>query len=119
MIGPRGAVRVLAPEHGRLNPAGATSAVSSEIQTHLRPGAVRIHHAALGPDDAMLTGDEDVLLDDTPDHDEISRREQLWLLEAIRRDLDLSRHWTDAVNSLRIVLAADESIRTRRAVDLL
>jgi predicted dehydrogenase len=118
VIGPRGAVSILAPEHGRLNLAGATSAVSSEIETHLKPGAVRIHRAALGPDDALLTGDEDVVLDDTPDHDEISRREQMWLLEAIRNDLDLSRHWADAVNSLRIVLAADESIRTRRAVDL-
>ena len=38
--------------------------------------------------------------------------------KAIREDLDLSDWMDDAVNSLRIVLAADESIRTRRAVEL-
>ena len=34
-----------------------------------------------------------------------------FFLRAIREDLDLSDHMDDAVNSLRIVLAADESVR--------
>ncbi len=33
-------------------------------------------------------------------------------------DLDLSRYGEDALNSLRIVLAADESIRTGEAIRL-
>jgi hypothetical protein len=45
-------------------------------------------------------------------------REQAFFLKAIREDLDLSDLMDDAVNSLRIVLAADESIRTQRAVEL-
>jgi hypothetical protein len=40
------------------------------------------------------------------------------LLRAIRENVDLSDHMADAVNSLRIVLAADESFRTGRVVVL-
>ena len=40
------------------------------------------------------------------------------LLRAIREDLDLDDHMHDAVNSLRIVLAADESVRTGTVVAL-
>ena len=39
-------------------------------------------------------------------------------LKAINEDLDLTESMDAAVNSLRIVLAADESIRTKRAVEL-
>lgn len=41
------------------------------------------------------------------------------LLDAIDNNVDLSSHHADAVASLRIVLAADESIRTGRTVELL
>jgi hypothetical protein len=40
------------------------------------------------------------------------------MIDAILNDIDLSRHMEDAVQSLRICLAADESIRTGRVVDL-
>jgi hypothetical protein len=40
------------------------------------------------------------------------------MLKAIREDIDLSRHMTDAVQSLRICLAADESVRTGKPVYL-
>ena len=36
----------------------------------------------------------------------------------IREDIDLSRHMDDAVQSLRICLAADESVRTGQTVKL-
>ncbi|MCX6635609.1 MAG: oxidoreductase, partial [Acidobacteria bacterium] len=32
--------------------------------------------------------------------------------------LDLTEHWADAINSLRIVLAAEESVRTGKTVAL-
>ena len=95
------------------------SAVSSDIETHGLPGTVRVHRAALDANDAMLFARRGSgQIDDRPDHDEISAREQRWLLDAIRNDTDLSQHWADAVNSLRIVLAADESIRQSRVVTL-
>ncbi len=118
VIGPKGSVSILSPEHGRCNPAGARTTVSSDIETHAKGAVLRVHHAALDPDDAMLMADDDIIITDTPDHDQISEREQRWLLDAIRDDIDLSRHWADAVNSLRIVLAADESIRSGRVVKL-
>ena len=40
------------------------------------------------------------------------------MLKAIKEDLDLSDHLNDAMNSLRIVLAADESIRTGKTIFL-
>jgi predicted dehydrogenase len=39
-------------------------------------------------------------------------------LDAILHDRDLTAHMEDAVNSLRIVLAADEAFKTGRTVDL-
>ena len=61
---------------------------------------------------------QDEPTEDEPDHDALCAREQAFLLRAIREDLDLSDHMQDAVNSLRIVLAADESIRQHRVVEL-
>ncbi len=118
VIGPKGSVSILTPGYGRCNPAGTTLTVSSDIETHTKPGTLRVHHAALDANDAMAVADEDIALADAPDHHGISEREQTWLRDAIRGDLDLSRHWEDAVNSLRIVLAADTSIKERRVVEL-
>jgi hypothetical protein len=55
---------------------------------------------------------------DEPDHDALCEREQQYLLNAIDRDLDLTDHMNDAVKSLKIVLAADESVRTGQVVTL-
>jgi hypothetical protein len=55
---------------------------------------------------------------DEPSHDELCEREQRFLLKAIDENLDLAGHVSDAVKSLRIVLAADESVRTGRVVTL-
>ena len=62
--------------------------------------------------------DEIIDLHDEPDHKELCRREQQYLLRAIREDLDLTDHMNVAMNSLRIVLAADESINTGKTVEL-
>jgi hypothetical protein len=55
---------------------------------------------------------------DEPDHQELCNREQAYFLRAIREDLDLHDHLCDAINSLRIVLAADRSVRTGTVVHL-
>ena len=62
--------------------------------------------------------DEWVDMADEPTHQELCDREQEFLLKAIREDLDLSEHMDSAVNSLRIVIAADESIKRREVVHL-
>ena len=55
---------------------------------------------------------------DEPGHQELCNREQAFVLKAIREDLDLSRHMDDALRSLGVVLAADQSMRENRAIDL-
>jgi hypothetical protein len=44
----------------------------------------------------------------------LCRREQQLFLDAIHGRVDLEAHWTSAIDSLRIVLAADESFREGR-----
>ena len=73
---------------------------------------------ALPVDQAKRIADELISTEDEPDHQALCEREQAYLLRAIRENLDLSDHMADAVNSLRIVLAADESFRTGRVVVL-
>ena len=62
--------------------------------------------------------DRIIHLEDEPNHEALCRIEQEYLLKAIREDLDLAGHLNDAMNSLRIVLAADESIKTGRIVEI-
>ena len=53
-----------------------------------------------------------------PDHDELCHREQLFLLNAIQNDVDLTDHMDDAINSMKIVAAADKSFRTGEIIHL-
>lgn len=57
-------------------------------------------------------------MDDEPGHEALCAREQGFVRDAILGDRDLGRHMDDAVRSLAVVLAADRSMRERRAVDL-
>ena len=57
-------------------------------------------------------------MDDEPGHQELCDREQAYFLRAIREDLDLSESMDAAVNSLRIVLAAEQSIAEERVIRL-
>lgn len=118
VMGPKGCVSIVMPEHIGGTPAGATTTVSSDINTHGKTNAIRWHHAALNPDQSLVQGDEMISTADEPNHDEICEREQIYLLDAIRNDADLSEHMQAAVDSLRIVLAADRSIKEKRVVEL-
>ena len=62
--------------------------------------------------------DEIVSTEDEPGHQELCEREQRLFLKAIRGEVDLTEHHEDALNSLRIVFAADESVRTGEVVRL-
>ncbi|MBN8859156.1 MAG: gfo/Idh/MocA family oxidoreductase, partial [Sphingobacteriales bacterium] len=57
-------------------------------------------------------------LEDEPDHQELCNREQRFFLNAITTGADLTDHMEDAVNSLRIAFACDESVRTGEVVRL-
>jgi predicted dehydrogenase len=118
VFGPRGGVHMVVDAPESFLKAGATSAISSEIETHSKAGAIRLHHATLRPDQSLAESDEEFRIADQLDHDALSIRKQRYLLDHIVNDKDMSDHMRDAVNSLRIVLAADESIKTKKVVEL-
>ncbi len=111
VVGPKGCVSIVAAKA-----SGAGS--SADVDAHSRTESLRLHHAARGPDGGFTRPDEIFAVPDEPDHDGLCRREQEYLLDAIRGDTDLSAHWQSAIDSLRIVLAADQSFREGRTVKL-
>lgn len=100
VVSPRGAVSIRMPESAR----------SDDIDTHTKTSTLRIHRVG--------QGDHDLNMTDEPGHQALCDREQAFVARAIREDLDLGRHMTDAVRSLAICLAADESVRTGHPVKL-
>ena len=109
IMGPKGCVSIVMAED-----AGG----SSDMETHTKTSAIRLHHSALSQDGTLEKPDEVISMADEPGHDELCEREQAYFLKAILENIDLSDHMADAVNSLRIVLAADRSIHERRVVEL-
>jgi predicted dehydrogenase len=109
MIGPKGSVSIAVAE---------SETSSSDVDSHTRTSALRLHHATLTPDGKFVTPDEIIRMDDEPGHQELCDREQELFLSAIQHNHDMSAHAEDAINSLRIVLAADESVRTGQVVTL-
>ena len=71
---------------------------------------------AADEDQVVSRRDDIVRMDDEPGHQELCNREQAVFLDAIRNDRDMTAHVEEAINSLRIVLAADESVRTGQVV---
>jgi predicted dehydrogenase len=111
VIGPKGSVSIVANEASK-------SGHSDHVAAHTRTESLRIHHAAIDDDNKFLKRDEWLNLQDEPDHQELCNREQLFFLNAIKEDLDLSKQMQDAVNSLRIAIACDESVKTGQIVKL-
>lgn len=107
VIGPKGCVSIV-DEKGD----------SQDIDEHTQTGCLRLHHSDLNANGEFAKKDEYLDTSDEPNHDELCELEQKYLLKAIEEDLDLSQHLKDAVNSLRIVLAADKSFRTGKTVEL-
>lgn len=107
-----------------MSPNGAVSIVmdpnakSDDIDTHTKTSVIRLHSAETGPDGKFIKPDQDMTMAGEPGHQELCDREQAFMLKAIREDMDLTRHMGDAVASLRICLAADESARTGKPVKL-
>ena len=99
-----------------VSPAGAVSIVaddapgSANVNRHTKVGVLRVHRAEGGDRLIDLAGE--------PGHQELCDAEQAYLLRAIAEDIDLTRHMDDAVQSLRVCLAADESIRTGKIIPL-
>jgi predicted dehydrogenase len=111
VVGPKGCVTIEARD------AGAKGA-SADVDSHCKTESLRVHSAELDAGGNFAREDEWVDMTDEPDHDGLCLREQEYFLKAIREDLDLADHMEDAINSMRIVAAADESFRTGKMIDL-
>ncbi len=100
VISPNGAVSIRMPE----------TAKSDDIDTHTRTSALRIHRIG--------QPDQDLSMADEPGHQALCDREAAYVARAILENLDLTRHLQDAVQSLRVCLAADASVRSGQPVKL-
>jgi predicted dehydrogenase len=100
VMSPNGAVSIVAADTGD----------SADIDSHTKVGSLRVHQS----------NGEDRLIDlpDEPDHQALCDSEAAYMAKAINEDLDLTRHMSDAVQSLAICLAADESVRSGEPVNL-
>ncbi len=99
IISPNGAVSITDGNKGS----------SDDVDGHTRVGGILVHRPS---------GDELIDTEGEPGHDDLCAAEQAFILRAISEDIDLTRHMTDAVQSLAICLAADESIRTGQPITL-
>ena len=109
VVTPRGSVSIVVDE---------AASRSDDVDLHTRTSLIRVHRAELDAGGAFARPDELIDTSDEPGHLELCAREQAFLHRAIVEGLDLSRHHTDAVRSLAICLAADESVRRGETVRL-
>ena len=100
IVSPKGAVSIVADNAPR----------SDSVEGHTRVGSLLIHRVD-GADSRIPFPDE-------PGHQALCDAEQAYVIKAILEDHDLRRHHLDAVTSLAICLAADESIRTGHPIDM-
>jgi predicted dehydrogenase len=110
VIGPRGSISIVN------DPSEGTA--SADVDSHTKTNCLRVHHGAIDANHEFVKADELIRTEDEPDHQALCEREQAYLLRAVQENLDLSGHMADAVSSLRIVLAADESFRRGQVVTL-
>ena len=111
VIGPKGCVSIVAKEAGG-------SGKSDNVDSHTKTESLRFHHADIDANNQFTKEDTWINLTDEPDHQGLCNREQSYFLKAIQEDIDLTDHVQDAVNSLKIAFACDESVKTGQVVYL-
>jgi predicted dehydrogenase len=102
-------VKDIVSPNGAVSITDGNKGASADVDGHTRVGGLLVHRPE---------GDRLIDLPDEPGHEQLCDAEQAHMLRAIAEDLDLTRHMEDAVASLAICLAADESIRSGRVVTL-
>lgn len=109
VVGPKGSVSISGMSEGE---------ETDDVDAHSKAESIKLHHSDLNENGEFVKEDEVIDCADEPDHDGLCYREQEIFLNAIINDVDLGDHMSDAVNSLRIVIAADEAFRSGKTVDL-
>ncbi len=115
IVGPKGCVSMIVPSEQPSEDTEVTD--SANIDRHTKTNLIQIHHAEVDSTSKQFRKkDEFVDTLDEPSHQELCNLEQQMFLDAIQQDFDLSEFMEAAVNSLKIVLAAEESIQTGQAI---
>ena len=109
VIGPKGCVSISDTER---------TEHSDDVDSHSKTNALRLHYADLDAQDHFTKEDQIIDTTSEPDHQGLCDLEQEFFLKAIQNDEDLTDHTEDAINSLRVVLAADQSFKTGKTVEL-
>ncbi|WP_334062741.1 Gfo/Idh/MocA family protein [Limimaricola cinnabarinus] len=102
-------VKDIVSPNGSVSITEGNKGASDDVDGHTKVGAILVHRPG---------HDETVEMPDEPGHQALCDAEQAHLIRAIDEDLDLARHMQDALTSLAVCLAADESIRSGRPVTL-
>ncbi len=102
-------VKDIVTPNGSVSIIEGNKGASADIDGHTKVGGILVHRPQ---------GDTIIEMPDEPGHQDLCDAEQAYMLRAIAEDADLTRHMSDAVQSLAICLAADESIRNGRPVSL-
>ena len=100
VVSPNGAVSIRMSEDAR----------SDDIDTHTQTSKLRLHRVGEPDQDLSMAGE--------PGHQALCDAEAGFMARAIAENADLTRHMQDAVASLAVCLAADESVRSGQPVRL-
>jgi predicted dehydrogenase len=111
VIGPKGCVSIVAKD-------AAKAGQSDNVDAHTKTESLKVHYADIDAVNNFTRKDEWIDLTDEPDHNELCKREQTYFLNAILEDKDLTDHIQDAVSSLEVAFACDESVKTGEVVRL-
>ncbi len=110
VIGPKGCVNIMDAEQGGKS--------SDDIDAHTKTNRLKIHYAERNEQDEFTRKDEIINTEDEPDHQGLCNLEQEFFYKSIQDNSNLSEHHQSAIDSLRIVLAADESAKTGKMIEL-
>lgn len=103
-------VKDVVSPNGAVSIRMAADARSDDIDAHTQTSCLRIHRVGQPDRDLSMQGE--------PGHQELCDAEAAYMARAIAEDIDLTRHMQDAVSSLEVCLAADESVRSGQPVRL-
>lgn len=109
VIGPNGSVSIVEPSDNNV-------IKSDEIDSHTKTNLLLIHNEKRDENGMFLNPDRHINTEDEPDHNTLCELEQRYLLKIIEEDIDISQEMKDVINSMKIVLAADKSIKTGKQV---
>jgi len=109
-VGPGGSVTIVGHEDQQVR--------SADIESHTKTSALRVHSSERGADGRFSKPDEIISTTSEPGHQELCDLERDFFLGAISGEENLDGHLESAVESLRVVLAAEQSIKEKRAIDL-